>query len=172
MCTHTYFGWSDRKVGNKLQADASVCAAGAEQVHAWQCFMLWGSIRGAEKSSTKPAETGGMDPVLRLVPCSGDPKQPQTTAASQASHQARMSRQLKAERQLHTQTATQKSITWTKPNFQVSSSRKWLYTWQIWGEGCVQLNWELHSTCMVAHCFLKHQQPSSSCLYQRFLSAW
>lgn len=105
-----------QKGGNKLQADASVCAAGAEQVHAWQCFMLWGSIRGAEKSSTKPAETGGMDPVLRLVPCSGDPKQPQTTAASQASHQARISWQLKAERQLPTQIAIQKSITWTKPN--------------------------------------------------------
>lgn len=53
-------------------------------------------------------------------------------------------------------------------NSQISSLRKWLYTWQIWGEGCVQLNCELHSICMVAHCFLKHQQPSSSCLYQRF----
>lgn len=126
------------------QADTSMCSWG----RAGPCQAVphaLGSTRDAEKSSTNPAETRNVHPALRLVPCSGGPKQPKPLQLPKLGfHDSWKKKDNYPLRWQH------RSITRAKPiNSQISSSRKWLYTGQTWGEGCVQLSCELHSTCIV-----------------------
>lgn len=122
ICTHTYFWWNDRNVG-KSYTQKHLCVQLGQSRYMPGSASCFGEAPGMQRRAAQTLQKrGAARPVLRLGPCSGDTKQPQTTAASQASHQATISWQLKEERQLPTQTATHKSITWAKPD-QLSDSQ-------------------------------------------------
>lgn len=166
---HTYFWWNDRNVGTSYR-QTHLCVQLGQSRYMPGSAPCFGEAPGMQRRAAQALQKQGV-----CIQCSGwclalviqtSPKpqqlpKPHTRLGSHDSWKKKHNYPLRQQHidQLHEQ---------NQINSQISSSRKWLYTRHIWGKQRVQLNCELHSTCMVAHCFLKHQQPSSSCLYQRF----
>lgn len=128
------------------------------------CASCLGKHQGCREEQHKPCRNKECASSPQAGALLWWPKAAQTTAASQA----RISWQLKEERQLPSQTATQinyKSKTNQLPHFQLKEMA--IHRANLGRGVCAAELWapqHLHS----AHCFLKHQQPPNSCLYQRF----